>query len=366
MFDANFYRTTYPDLINHSDSQCWEHYSTYGWRERRRPHPSINVNSYLSRYTDLRAAFKGNHWLAYNHIFNFGIQEGRNYGGPNLNPFSYLYSSITGCGIVNPTEMLYRIGKAPGTLTGQGVTVGVIDTGLDLSHPDIPLLFFNTKELLNGKDDDNNGYVDDIYGVDIFSNDGIPEDLHGHGTLVTGVIKQVAPECLISPIKIAGESGASNDVYISNGIHYAINRGVKIINLSTSLLGPSNRVYQALQRAEQAGIVVLIGAGNTGESVPSFPARYADSIHNIIVVGSYGANGISNFSNKSGGVYPYVLAPGEYVISTTLGGGTGYCQGTSFACAHVTGLIAQLLQTIPNLSIAGIKDILMMSSGNFL
>jgi subtilisin family serine protease len=262
--------------------------------------------------------------------------------------------------------MLYRIGKAPGTLTGQGVTVGVIDTGLDLSHPDIPLLFFNTKELLNGKDDDNNGYVDDIYGVDIFSNDGIPEDLHGHGTLVTGVIKQVAPECLISPIKIAGESGASNDVYISNGIHYAINRGVKIINLSTSLLGPSNRVYQALQRAEQAGIVVLIGAGNTGESVPSFPARYADSIHNIIVVGSYGANGISNFSNKSGGVYPYVLAPGEYVISTTLGGGTGYCQGTSFACAHVTGLIAQLLQTIPNLSIAGIKDILMMSSGNFL
>jgi subtilisin family serine protease len=121
--------------------------------------------------------------------------------------------------------------------------IAVIDTGVDLDHPDlVSSLFVNPGEIAgNNLDDDNNGFVDDVHGYDFANRDANPNDTNGHGTHVAGTIASskngvgatgVAPDAKILPIRVLGDDGSGISIDVAAGIRYAAQMGADIINLS--------------------------------------------------------------------------------------------------------------------------------------
>ena len=239
--------------------------------------------------------------------------------------------------------------------TGEGVVVAVVDTGVDLDHPDLASqIWVNTDEIAgNGIDDDHNGYVDDVSGWDFASNDNDPNDVYGHGTHVAGIIAAenngigstgVAPDATIMPVRVLGSDGSGTASAVAAGIRYAAQNGADIINLS---LGGSfsSVIYAALQYAQSLDVLVVAAAGNEYASTPSNPATASATLSNVISVGAYSSsNSLASFSNDvgfSGAVQ--VDAPGVNVYSTYLNGRYAIFSGTSMAAPHVAGLAALAL-----------------------
>ncbi|EMI56966.1 S8 family serine peptidase [Rhodopirellula sallentina] len=249
--------------------------------------------------------------------------------------------------------------------TGQQVVVAVVDTGVDLDHPDLMQnLFVNPGEIPgNGLDDDQNGFVDDLHGYDFADGDNNPDDLRGHGTHVAGTIAAaangygatgIAPDATILPVRVLGAdgSGSSNDV--AAGIRYAAQMGADIINLS---LGGnySRSIDAAIEYASSLGSLVVAAAGNEAASLPGYPARFSSSNSSVISVGASSSNSaLASFSNRvgdSGAVQ--VDAPGVGVFSTYLGGRYATLSGTSMASPHVAGLAALALSA--NTQLTGVQ-----------
>lgn len=253
---------------------------------------------------------------------------------------------------------------------GQGVTVAVIDTGVDLDHPDLfSSLYVNPGEIAgNGIDDDRNGYVDDISGFDFVSGDARPDDGNGHGTHVAGIIAAgnngvgttgVAPDAKILPVRVLDNTGSGTDANVAAGIRYAANLGAQIINLSLGG-GASARIASAIEYATGLGSLVIAAAGNESAATPSYPARYSTSLPSVLSVGAYdSANRIAGFSNgvgDSGAIQ--VDAPGVGIYSTYIGGGYRSLSGTSMASPHVSGVAALTLSANPNLTSAELRQLL--------
>ena len=153
--------------------------------------------------------------------------------------------------------------------TGQGVIVAVVDTGVDINHPDLmSQIWVNAGEIAgNGIDDDGNGYVDDVHGWDFASNDNNPDDGNGHGTHVAGTIAAddngigatgVAPDATIMPVRVLGNNGSGSASSVAAGIRYAVNMGADIINLSlggsySSLILSAIEYAVCAQRAGRGG-----------------------------------------------------------------------------------------------------------------
>lgn len=254
--------------------------------------------------------------------------------------------------------------------SGQGVTVAVIDTGVDLDHPDLAgSLYVNAGEIPgNGIDDDGNGYVDDISGYDFVSGDPRPDDGNGHGTHVAGTIAAnrdgvgatgVAPDARILPVRVLDDNGSGSDWSVAAGIRYAADMGAQIINLS---LGgsASSRIAAAIEYAVSLGTLVIAAAGNESASVPSYPARYSASSGSVLSVGAFDSRDrTAGFSNKVGGSGAVqVDAPGAGVYSTYLGGGYATLSGTSMASPHVAGVAALTLSANPDLTSSELRELL--------
>ena len=173
---------------------------------------------------------------------------------------------------------------------GAGVTVAVLDTGVDLAHVDLDgNIFMNFDELMNGVngvDDDNNGFVDDFNGWDFYDNDNdpspstLPLNDGAHGTHVAGIVAAernetgtagIAPESNILPVKVLNPLGSVQDLIA--GINYAVAMGVKIINMSLAALRSvigwelEQLLQAAIDAAYQAGVVLVAAAGNVGEQL---------------------------------------------------------------------------------------------------
>ncbi|HEY6762561.1 MAG TPA: S8 family peptidase [Baekduia sp.] len=255
--------------------------------------------------------------------------------------------------------------------TGADVTVAIVDSGIDLGHPDLaPNLWTNPGEIPgNGVDDDGNGYVDDVHGYDFVDGDGTPQDANGHGTHVAGIVGArggngigtagVAWRVKLMAVRVLDDQARGTTTGVAAGIRYAVDNGARIVNLS--LAGPSSTpdLEDAIQYAQARGVPIVVAAGNDGADLaaaPTFPAGYAEP--NVIGVAATTRTGaLSSVSDYGPGAD--IAAPGEEILSTALGGGYEWRTGTSMAAPEVSGTLALLAAARPDLDGNGLRTALL-------
>ncbi|MCB0309935.1 MAG: S8 family serine peptidase, partial [Bdellovibrionales bacterium] len=240
------------------------------------------------------------------------------------------------------------------------VIVATLDTGVDYSHPDLhENIWVNPNEIPNnGKDDDNNGYVDDLHGINADTRSGDPFDDHFHGTHVAGIIAArgdnqigisgVSWRTKILAVKFLDREGAGSVMGEITGLNYIVDlkkRGANIVALNASYggAGYTQATLEAYKKVSEAGIVVIAAAGNesaNNDRRGHYPSNY--DLDNIIAVAAISSDGaLADFSNY-GIAKVDVAAPGVEIASTIPGGGYGYMDGTSMAAPFVSGAVALL------------------------
>ena len=263
---------------------------------------------------------------------------------------------LDGYGIPEAWAWMQENGYRPGG--SEDVVVAVIDTGVDYLHPDlIGNMWINPNEINNNQDSDQNGYKDDIYGVNVIDDNRSSMDDHGHGTHVAGIIAAsnnkegivgVAYNVKIMAIKAGMSSGFFSSSAIAKGIEYAYLHGADVINMSFGGSLPSIAVQEALMKAYTTSILVA-AAGNNGlpnqKCFPIFQPTYPAALSYVIGVMSVGSSNVeSGFSNWDCNAYNSVEyevnAPGENILSTLPNGQYITWNGTSMAAPVVAGIAA--------------------------
>lgn len=259
--------------------------------------------------------------------------------------------------------------------TGQGIIVAVLDTGVDYNHEDLKNnIWTNNKEVAgNGIDDDGNGYIDDFQGWSFDSSSNNVLDDNGHGTHVSGTIAGenngtgvtgIAYNSKIMPVKVLDKNGSGSYSNIANGIYYAVDNGANVINLSLGGNSANDSLKSAIEYASSKGVIVVMAAGNNGDSTPSYPARYA--YNSGIAVGAVDRNNnFTDFSNRSGSQeIKYVTAPGKDIYSTVPNNQYTTYDGTSMAAPHVAGVVALILSANRNLTDSQVREIITNTANN--
>ena len=226
---------------------------------------------------------------------------------------------------------------------GDDVVIAVVDTGVDLDHPDL---------------------VDKLVpGIDIVDGDDTPQDTNGHGTHVAGIaaattgngigVAGTAPGARIMPVRVLGTDGTGTDEGIAQGIDWAVANGADVVNLSLGETGVLSRISKggplntSIRNAAAQGVVVITAAGNEG----TVKRNYRAGTPTLVVNATNPAGQLAQFSNS--GDLRSVAAPGVQILSTAPteptslwpSGSRGYelLDGTSMATPIVSGLAALLL-----------------------
>lgn len=275
------------------------------------------------------------------------------------------------------------------------VTVAVLDSGVDLTHPDLAeRIWTNPREIPgNGIDDDRNGYVDDVHGWDFIGDDADPNpdiglkspvDGANHGTLVAGIIGAagsngigiagVAWNVRILPLRVLDENGAGNTQGVVRAIRYAVAAGARIVNISFTGSKYNQALADALRAARDAGVLVVAAAGNEGDTerggdlnvYPSYPACYRDASGErvVLAVAALDANGVKSSFSSYGSDCVGISAPGERFFSTQVYRpafeafrepyGDSW-SGSSLAAPVVSGVAALLASMDPSLDADGLR-----------
>lgn len=264
-----------------------------------------------------------------------------------------------------PMEQTWDISK------GENVVVAVIDTGVDVSHPDLAA---NIYKNISGRTIAQNFTTDDPKDI---------TDRLGHGTHVAGIIAAagnntrgvigMAPRAKIMPVKGLSDEGYGYDDWLINSIYYAYNNGAKIINMSWGGLGDSPFVEEALKNVADRGAILVASAGNDSADANNFSPAKSESV--ITVGASDSDKNLASFSNF--GPKVDCVAPGQNILSTISKNSvlseeidsanivdTIYAKldGTSMAAPHVAGLAALMVSKNPTWSSADIKNAINKSS----
>ncbi|MEA5598694.1 S8 family peptidase [Rivularia sp. UHCC 0363] len=259
--------------------------------------------------------------------------------------------------------------------TGQGVVVAVLDTGVDRNHDDLRNNIWTNKGEIadNGKDDDGNGYIDDVYGWNFDGNNNNTIDVDGHGSHVSGTIAGtkndigvtgIAYDAQIMPVKVLDDSGSGSNTAVADGIYYAVDNGADVINLSLGGSFPSFGIEKAVKYASDKGVTVVMAAGNSGGDTPLYPARYAEK-YGIAVGAIDEQKNLASFSNRAGSEpLTYVTAPGVDIYSTLPNNKYASYSGTSMATPHIAGVVALMLSANPNLDSKQIRQVLEETASN--
>lgn len=261
------------------------------------------------------------------------------------------------------------------------IIVAVIDSGLDVSHPEIVnALAINPDEVFNGVDDDGNGLVDDVNGYDFVSFSGDVIDYTGHGTHVAGVIAAqhevgsvlgVAPSVKILPLSFISAGGGGSINGAISAIRYATDRGSRVINASWGGDTCSLVLKAEIENLADENVLFVAAAGNSFSNIsiyPEYPAAF--TIENMITVGASTADQLTaDFSNH--GELVDLVAPGANIISLyppgldvddkfgVDGDGLRALKGTSMATPFVAGAAALLWSHRPDASYAQVKQALL-------
>ncbi|PIQ24545.1 hypothetical protein COW36_11040 [bacterium (Candidatus Blackallbacteria) CG17_big_fil_post_rev_8_21_14_2_50_48_46] len=251
-----------------------------------------------------------------------------------------------------PKQYSHQVAKSQGgwavNLGNSKVILGIVDSGVDITHPDLKAKIIGTYN----------------------SADNNPEsvDYVGHGTHVAGIaaaltnnkigVAGVAPECSILAVKVApGNSSSPTTEGIANGVLYAVEHGAQVINLSLGSRRESKAITDAVKQAMARNVVVVVAMGNDAGNIKSWPA----AVPGVIAVGSTDIKDArSRFSNY--GDWISVGAPGSDILSTfpfnnNLIGQKEYgaISGTSMAAPFVTGLAGLIRSKYPGLPAAEVK-----------
>ena len=260
------------------------------------------------------------------------------------------------------------------------VIIAIVDSGIDYRHDDLAnKIWVNHDEIPDNEiDDDENGYVDDVYGWDFtdapnlqaegdfLDGDNEPIDESGHGTHVAGIagaepdngigIAGVAWNCSLMAVRAGlslGGGSRMQDDDSAAAIVYAADNGAHIINMSWGSQQQSFVIRDALEYAYARGVVLIGASGNSNESESIFPAAY----RKVIAVAS--TNQFQQrFYRSNYGASVDIGAPGNGIISTQIDNGYRLLTGTSMAAPHVAGLAALMLSKRPALTHEDIRQIL--------
>lgn len=231
------------------------------------------------------------------------------------------------------------------TAMGAGVTIAILDTGVDGSHPDLS--------------------ANMVAGWNTYDNNSNASDVLGHGTAVAGAAAAAANNALgvagvagaakIMPIRISDLSGNATGSAIAQGLTFAADNGARVANISFSGLVGNSTVETAAQYLKSKGGLVVVAAGNTGTNLG------LAATNNMIPVSATETTDImatwSSYGNQVA-----VAAPGNYIWSTNKGGGYGQWWGTSFASPVAAGVVALMMSARPDLPNTKIESLLYSSS----
>jgi len=230
---------------------------------------------------------------------------------------------------------------------GEEVIVAVIDTGVDLDHPDL-------KNRL-------------VEGYNVYTEGSDADDDVGHGTHVAGIIAAeinnyegiagIAPHTRIMPVKVLDSTGAGSTYAVAQGIIWATDHGAKVINLSLGNYAEAQFLHDAIQYAYDRDVVLVAATGNDHTESPGYPAAYDE----VLAVGATDSKGqLAQFSNY--GTYIDVAAPGVSIASTYPGNQYAALSGTSMASPHAAALAAMIRSVNPSLSNEEIMELMRSTS----
>lgn len=244
---------------------------------------------------------------------------------------------------------------------GEGVVVAVIDSGVDLRHPELAgALWRNPGERAgNGRDDDRNGIVDDVNGADFTGRgDGHPQDALGHGTHVAGLVAAaddgrgvtgLAPAARLMAVRVLDARGRGGERALARAVRYAVDGGARVINISAGSYWGTRALRAAFRHARANDVLVVGAAGNAREDlrrVRALPASLTDP--NVVAVAATDADDrLAAFSARG----PAALAaPGDMLESTEPGNRYGWRRGTSQAAPLVAAAAALVRSAAPSLT----------------
>ncbi|NJM06161.1 S8 family serine peptidase [Candidatus Gracilibacteria bacterium] len=280
-----------------------------------------------------------------------------------------------------------RLAEASTVNSGSGITVAVLDTGVDRNHPRL------SQRLLNGfdfVDFDDDPSEEGVYGVDFG---------YGHGTHVAGLVALVAPDAQILPVRVLDTEGVGNIWVLTEGLLYAIDPdgnpatddGAQVINMSLGTLRRTellDRIIAEVSCASSSddddddngladdddddggddddarcqrtgGAVVIAAAGNGGNQVPQYPAGEGVA-GSLAVAASTASDRLASFSTH--GAWVKISAPGDDIISSVPDDSYGTWSGTSMAAPHVAGVAALVRAQQPTLNATAVVDKLVLSA----
>lgn len=255
---------------------------------------------------------------------------------------------------------------------GSNVVVAIVDDAIERTHADLsPNLWINSAEIPgNNIDDDNNGYIDDINGYDVGSNDNNPNppsSSYDHGTHVAGIVSarsnngtgvaSIGFSCKLMCVKSTTTVGQVTNGY--DGIIYAAVSGADIINMSWGGPGSSTTAQNVVNYAVGEGCILIAAAGNDNVNTQFYPAAYN---HVVSVAATTSSNTKASFSNY--GSWIDISAPGNNIYSTTVGNTYGNKSGTSMASPMVAGLAGLMKSLNPNMPNSDLINCLITTTVN--
>jgi len=276
-------------------------------------------------------------------------------------PTSYYGNTVWHGYLVQPGNQLVSTSFTQSSwgVTGLGVTVADIDTGVDPNHPALKGVLVNgydfTRNVAGGSEDaDVNASPDmsDAQTADVQQRtvavldqrtvavlDGGNYSAFGHGTMTAGIIHLVAPQAKIMPLKAFGADGSGYESNILRAIYYAVQNGAQVMNMSWDFTTYSNELATAVKYAQSKGVVAVASAGNDGE----YEYVYPGALPGVINVASTSDQDIQSTFTNYGAPPVFMAAPGEGVMTLYPWGTYAAGWGTSFSTPFVAGAAALML-----------------------